>query len=336
MNEVGLLQKLHSLNVENALELVFVGRVCEFLGQLDSFSTHFEEGQLNVEGYELEESLMYDGMDTFMPAVVALCGAGECGFCFHSDTAFLSILDEEDEDFLDNLAIETDGFKDGKELLDFLVKFDNCCINSDEYEGIRARLLEDGGLWDLLKAHYSGGYVDLMPDYVHGDAKWDLAKCIVTAWFDSGGDGYFGRQNFCQITNPSLDKWLSFLRTPAVSQKDRKRSKAALSKLFSRSMTGDSFNTEIICYSHSDDSTALWQEKTDATDREHSFLMLCYQMNDSSYGGGPLVSSFETGLLSTMFLATMLEVKTFLEKMEEKYHFLSIGTEVNADEEKAA
>lgn len=332
MTPAKLLRKIgKQVNFCDELGIAFILRVYEFLGQADEFGLKFSEESLNINNSELLDGLM--SMDE-IDYKRSTCGLenGDCGFKFLWDIGYFDSLEYLDETFLDDLAVFSDYFASGAELLEAITKLDHASRPMEDTE-LRQIMFAEGGLWDIMNAAFSG-YMDYIPEYAPDKVKSDLLNCIITAWCDRYGEGLFNLQHVCSVTNPGLDDWMLFLHTSTVSNTDRKRSKNVIGKMLGEEFTVDEYNTEITFYSHSKDSTALYRRNSYAPDKDRAFSMVLFQMSDTGYYGGPIVSSFACGIISPYMMAAMMDVKQFLEEMEEKYHFLSCK-EVRAYEQAA-
>lgn len=126
------------------------------------------------------------------------------------------------------------------------------------------------------------------------------------------------------IESPAIDAWLCFLHREVVTDQDRRRSKQVLSLLMDTPITLDNGNDEIILNSHESTSPCFKRPCKGTAHVPFSLTLMQNLVGTYDYGEG--ASFFWFGLVNPQFLAAMLDVKEFLEKMDEKYHFyLSSG-----------
>ncbi|MBR1744071.1 MAG: hypothetical protein IJ733_19855 [Lachnospiraceae bacterium] len=151
--------------------------------------------------------------------------------------------------------------------------------------------------------------------------QWDrdMYDIILEGIMDE--DGMYGTESMmlCMVTCPALDEWTAF-QQGNVDEKDRRKSRKLLKDFFAKNISRFFQNTIFEINSHGNCKPREWRK------RKYQYLAL--QLYDGPPSGYcDLYDPFHSGLLAPFYVAGMLDVKEFLEKMDRKYHFLSIETE---------
>lgn len=244
----------------------------------------------------------------------ATADEGSYGFRIREEYVYLPCYD----DFLSELAcrlygsadisiqrqireeIESMGFWNGKESLDM----EGCLVDRE-----------------IFKAMLS-----MYPDFFQfaGTGEGDLR--ILKELFLTVlrmGDGVTGTRDWklLNLESPALDAWLGFLHFDTVSDQDRRGSMQILARLVDTRVTLETWNNELCMCSH--ESTSPCFERPYKGVDYVPFSLSVMQDAYGNYNYGYEAGFFWFGLVNPHFLSAMLDVREFLEKMDEKYHYFS-------------
>lgn len=179
------------------------------------------------------------------------------------------------------------------------------------------------GVFDAFLA-YSNGEYEFENEIFDEQDK----KALVGFWLDgvyAAGDvdGEYsetglGYQYGVTVRNRDIDKWLKFIPRNFASKEDVKEGERLLSRLISAYEDHYTYWCSNLCVS-SFDASDIALGKGDALGR--TFEIHCILCRDAIENGYTAAEFSACALLTPEILVEMLRVKSFLERMENKYHY---------------